>query len=41
MDDIIIISKLEALEKKDIDLKVWLSDTYEGNLNYEERVVVA
>ena len=41
MDGIIIISKLEALEKKDIDLKVWLSDTYEGNLNYEGRVVVA
>ena len=41
MDGIIIISKLEALEKKDINLKVWLSDTYEGNLNYEGRIVVA
>ncbi|MBQ8891549.1 MAG: hypothetical protein IJ068_01645 [Bacilli bacterium] len=41
MDGIIIISKLESYETQDINLKLWISDTYNGDLNYEGRVVVA
>lgn len=41
MDGMIIIDKLEGLENRDINLKLWISDTYNGNLNYEGRVVVS
>ena len=41
MDGMIMISELEGLETKDINLKLWISDTYNGDLNYEGRVVVS
>ena len=41
MDGVIMISKLEGLETRDINLKLWISDTYTGNLNYDGRIVVA
>ena len=41
MDGMILIDKLDGLESKDINLKLWISDTYPGNLNYEGRVVVS
>ena len=41
MDGMIMISKLEGFESKDINLKLWISDTYNGDLNYEGRVVVS
>lgn len=40
MDGMIIVSKLDTNEKKEINLKVWISDTYEGELNYNGRIVV-
>ena len=41
MDGVIYIDNLKNLETKDINLKVWISDTYTGNLNYNGRVVVS
>lgn len=41
MDGMIIIDEIEGLETKDINLKLWISDTYNGDLNYEGRVVVS
>lgn len=41
MDGMIIIDKLDGLESRDINLKLWISDTYEGDLNYNGRIVVS
>ena len=41
MDGVIMVSRLSGFEKKDINLKIWISDTYDGNLNYNGRVIVA
>ena len=41
MDGMIIASELDGLETKDINLKLWISDTYTGNLNYSGRIVVS
>ena len=41
MDGVIMISKLEGFTKQNIDLKLWISNTYQGDLNYEGRVIVA
>ncbi|MBE6141180.1 MAG: hypothetical protein E7172_06635 [Firmicutes bacterium] len=41
MDGVIYIDNIEALESKDFTLKLWISDTYSGNLNYNGRVIVA
>ena len=41
MDGMIIIDKLEGLESRDINLKLWISDTYNGDLNYNGRIVVS
>ena len=37
MDGIVYIEKKEI---KDISLKIWISDTYKGSLNYSGRVIV-
>ena len=41
MDGVIYITDLDSYETKNIDLKVWLSDTYQGNLNYNGRIIVS
>ena len=41
MDGMIIVDTIDSLEEKNIDLKVWVSDTYNGDLSYSGRVVVA
>lgn len=41
MDGIIYIDNISKLEVKDINLKVWISDTYSGSLNYNGRVIVS
>ncbi len=41
MDGMIIVDKLDGLESRNINLKLWISDTYDGNLNFEGRVVVS
>ena len=41
MDGMIIIDELKALENRNINLKLWISDTYNGNLNFSGRVVVS
>ena len=40
-DGIIYLDSLEKLETKEIDLKIWISETYKGELNYNGRVVVS
>ena len=40
-DGIIYLDSLDKLETKEIDLKIWISETYEGELNYNGRVVVS
>ncbi|MBR3660510.1 MAG: hypothetical protein IKN63_01210 [Bacilli bacterium] len=40
MDGMIIVDTIDSHESMDINLKLWLSDTYEGNLNYDGRVIV-
>lgn len=40
-DGVIYIDNLEEQEIKSIDLKIWISDTYEGDLNFNGRVVVS
>ena len=40
MDGMILIEKMNGLEEREIELKVWVSDTYEGNLSYFGRVVI-
>ena len=41
MDGIIYIDNIEEQETKNIDLKIWISDTYEGDLNFNGRVIVS
>ena len=41
MDGMIIVDTIDSLEEKDIELKLWVSDTYNGDLSYSGRVVVA
>lgn len=40
MDGIVYIDNIEKEEIKDISLKIWISDTYKGSLNYSGRVIV-
>lgn len=40
MDGIVYIDNIEKEEIKDISLKIWISDTYNGSLNYSGRVIV-
>ena len=37
----IIVDTIDGLEEKNIELKLWVSDTYNGDLSYSGRVVVA
>ena len=39
-DGMIYVSNLDYLETEDINLKIWLSETYMGELNYNGRVIV-
>lgn len=41
MDGVIYIDNIEEQETKNIDLKIWISDTYMGDLNYNGRVIVS
>ena len=41
MDGIIYIDNLNESETKDINLKIWISDTYQGDLGYNGRVIVS
>lgn len=40
-DGIIYIDDIDTNETKTINLKIWLSETYLGNLNYNGRVIVS
>lgn len=40
-DGMIIVDTMNSLEEKNIELKLWVSDTYNGDLSYSGRVVVA
>ena len=40
MDGMIIVDTMQSNSKKNINLKLWISDTYEGDLSYSGRVVV-
>lgn len=40
-DGMIYVSHLNCLEEEDINLKIWLSETYMGDLNYNGRVIVS
>ena len=40
MDGMILVDKMAGLEEKEIELKIWVSDTYTGNLSYSGRVVI-
>ena len=41
MDGMIMVSDIESSETINLNLKVWVSDTYTGNLTYDGRIVVA
>ena len=41
MDGMIIVDTIDSLEEKNIELKLWVSDTYNGDLSYSGRIVVA
>lgn len=41
MDGIIYIDNIDEQEIKSINLKIWISDTYPGDLNYNGRVIVS
>lgn len=41
MDGMIIIDKIEGNSSKDINLKFWISETYNGNLSYDGRIIVS
>lgn len=41
MDGMIMVSKLDSFESVNLNLKLWISDTYDGILNYEGRVIVS
>ena len=40
MDGMIIVDTINSRESMNINIKLWISDTYEGDLNYEGRVIV-
>ena len=40
-DGVIYIDDIDTKEIKTINLKIWLSETYSGNLNYNGRVIVS
>lgn len=40
MDGMIYLDNLNSLEEKNINLKVWISDTYLGDTNYQGYIVV-
>ena len=41
MDGVIYIDNIDEMETKNINLKIWISDTYLGDLNYNGRVIVS
>ena len=41
MDGVIYIDNIDEMETKNINLKIWISDTYSGDLNYNGRVIVS
>ena len=40
-DGMILVDKINGLEEKNIDVKLWVSDTYDGNQTYSGRIVIA
>lgn len=40
MDGMIYLDNINSLEKKNINLKVWISDSYLGDTNYQGYIVV-
>ncbi len=40
-DGIIYLDSLNELETKNFDLKIWISETYSGDLNYNGRVIIS
>ena len=40
MDGMIMVDSIDARDIKSINLKIWLSDTYQGELNYSGRIIV-
>ena len=40
-DGMILVDKINGLEEKNIDVKLWVSDSYEGNETYSGRIVIA
>lgn len=40
MDGMIYLDNLNGLEEKNINLKIWISDTYQGDTNYQGYIVV-
>ncbi len=41
MDGIIMVDTIDIHEEKELSLRLWISDTYFGDLNYDGRVVVS
>ncbi len=41
MDGIIYVANLSQKETKNINLKLWISNTYQGDLNYNGRLIVS
>ena len=40
MDGLVYLDNINSLEEKNIDLKVWISDSYLGDTNYQGYIVV-
>ena len=40
MDGMIYLDNLNSLEEKNINLKIWISDSYIGDINYQGYIVV-
>lgn len=40
-DGMILVDKINGLEEKELDVKLWVSDSYEGNQTYSGRIVIA
>ena len=40
MDGMIYLDNLNSLEEKNINLKIWISDSYKGDINYQGYIVV-
>lgn len=40
MDGMIYLDNLNSLEEKNINLKIWISDSYQGDTNYQGYIVV-